>query len=56
VVAPAKHDLAATSIIVPSVIYSDSTIIPTVTVLNSGNYKETAYSVSLTDGGAYNEL
>jgi len=55
VVAPAKHDLAATSIIVPSVIYSDSTIVPAVTVLNSGNYKETAYSVSLTDGGAYNE-
>ena len=55
VVAPAKHDLAATSIIVPSVIYSDSTIIPAVTVRNSGNYKESAYSVSLTDGGAYTQ-
>jgi hypothetical protein len=55
VVAPAKHDLAATSIIVPSVIYSDSTIMPAVIVRNSGNYKESAYSVSLTDGGAYTQ-
>ena len=39
----------------PSFVLSDSVVKPAVTVVNVGHYKESAYSVLLTDGGAYSE-
>lgn len=51
----AKHDLAIGAINVPQEVLSDSLVLPAVTIVNAGNYSESAYSVLLSDGGAYSE-
>jgi len=51
----AKHDLAIGAINVPQEVLSDSLVSPVITITNTGNYTESAYSVLLSDGGAYSE-
>jgi len=51
----AKHDLAIGAINVPQKVLSDSLVSPVVTIINTGNYSESAYSVLLSDGGGYSE-
>ncbi len=49
----AVHDL--TVVAIPNAVERGATTVPIVTVKNSGDYKEAAYSVSLSDGGAYTQ-
>ena len=51
----AKHDLAVNAINIPQVLLSNSPVTPVIAITNSGNYTESAYSVLLSDGGAYSE-
>jgi hypothetical protein len=48
-----EHDLAVIGI-VPNVVLSGATITPQVTVQNHGASNETTWSLTLSDGGAYN--
>ena len=51
----AKHDLAVNAINIPQVLLSNSPVTPVIAITNAGNYTESAYSVLLSDGGAYSE-
>jgi len=53
-VSPAKHDLEI-STVKPAYFESDSTVIPKVTVLNSGDYSESEFDVVLSDGSNYRD-
>ena len=52
----AKHDLAVSSINIPSKVFSDSLVSPVVTIKNTGDFTEATYSVLISDGSAYNAI